>query len=1066
MGLLRLFCFCIFLVSTVLTEAQIGTAVFEQLNTDHGLPQNSVTSIIQDQYGFMWMGTQDGLCRYDGLRFKIFQSDKSDSTTISHNFIWDIYEDDRGIIWISTLGNGLNRLDPTTGIFNRYLHHPDDSTGLSNHNIFSTQWAGGYLWVGTNNGLDRLDENTGKCQHFFQRSDTYSEGKATNLIRTITFHPPSSLRLNTDRGLTLLNIETKEFEEYLLSPFGQSADLSDIRRLEQIEDWLYILTAKQLLRINFLIEKEEILLDVQTLHQNSTVTFSDFEMSNGFPEWIASETGIFRLNKTSGQIDHYTHNSDDIRSLAHNRVLSICLSDDGVLWAGTRNGLSKMNQTNPVFELFRKNGNTDFALGNKSVQCILEDQQQRLWVGTHEGINIIDRTSQTIQKLQHNSEDPFSLISDYVLSMSTDHQNRIWVGTANGGLHRIDDPNSSEKIPVKRFSPSLSSIHSLLPDDSLIWIGTGGDGLYKCDLNGNVLRHFPAKPDGEGPAHSYIYDIFKDSFENYWLATPTGGLQLFDPNEEKFIYIQHNPSLPTSLSGNTVLCIFEDGQNQLWVGTTSGVSRMDTPLEREMYHAASNHDYFRFSHFGRGQGLQNEVIYGMVEDNHGQLWMTTNNGMIHFDPEQEKVIRTYYREDGCQGNEYNQNAYGSNDRGELFFGGVDGMHIFHPDSLRSLQYVPPVYLTDILLNYESVPYVSGNDFVLGSAPHLVKNLELAYNQNVVGFEFAALSFANSSRNLYAWMLEGFDTDWNYASQNRLVSYTNLDPGAYTFRVKASNSDGFWNETGTFVNIAVQNPPWKSWYAYLFYALLVFGVFYIIVKTRTQKAIRQMQLQVAVKQAREEERELFRKKSAQDFHDEAGNKITRINLLVELLRSESNDAPKLQEFLDKIGKNTAELSSGMRDFNWAIDPDKDDLYELVVRIQSFGQSMFEGNRVAFLVKDTGEIDKSLKLPMQMRRDLLLIFKEAINNAARHSGAQRVEFSAEVSNGVVHLCLTDDGCGYSTQTTGVSGYGLRNMHERAARHHIDLDISSNPDSGTSICTSFKIPQMRDSEKESIH
>ncbi len=1054
----RLLFFGFWLVFEV--AAQSGNVLFDQLTIEDGLPQNSVTSIIQDKHGFMWFGTQDGLCRYDGNQFRVYRSKKNDPSTISHNFIWNIKEDSRGILWVTTLGNGLNRLNPTTGEITRYLHDPKDSSALSNHNVFATIWIDNYLWVGTNNGLDKLDETTGQCRHFFHRTEMYEDGKALNLIRTFALEPPNSLRMNTDQGLTIMDVSTETFQHIAQSPFGNNIDLNQIKHLEQHGDWLVVLTSNHLMRINFKLKCEEVIIAATDIKFDKKPDFLGFVLVDGFPEWIATNRGVIRMNRDSRTSEMYTHNPEDNRSLAHSYVLAMSQSKDGVLWVGTRNGLSKLSRTRPNFHLVRNIGDEAFALSDKSVQCISEDAQKRLWIGTHNGLNILNRTTGKIEKLFHHPNKEGTLSSDYLLCMAYDKKEKLWVGTENGGLHLITNPNSNSDFKIHRISLSNSSVHYILPDDSLIWVGTGGDGLFKCDNSGKVLRHYPAKPDGTGPVHSYVYQVYKDSKSNYWLATPTGGLHLFNPHSEQFIYIQSDPVDDESLSGNTVLCIFEDSNNQLWVGTTAGLSRLKTPLVSNMYDSSSTINYFRFAHFGRENGFPNEVIYGLVEDNKDNFWVSTNNGLVYFDPEEEKVIRAYFQEDGCQNNEYNQNAYGKTSGGELFFGGISGMHIFHPDSLSSNVFEPPVVITDVLLNYESQPIISKSGFALGVASHLVRHLQLNYNQNVVSFEFSALSYVNSDQNKYAWQLEGFDADWNYARQNRMVTYTNLDPGNYTFRVKAANNDGLWNEHGASIIITVGNPPWKMWYAYLIYGLLIFGTLYLIIHLRTQKAIRQMKLQSAVTLARAEEREMFRRKSAQDFHDEMGNKITRINLLVELARGESKKMPDIQGFLDKIGSNTAELSNGMRDFNWAIDPDKDSLYELVLRIQSFGESMFDGGNVEFISTGINSIDKTIKLPMQLRRNILLIFKEAINNVARHAKASRLELITEVNGFDINICLIDDGCGFQVEFTSGLGYGLKNMRERAARHGVKFIVNSVPDNGTKVSVKFNIPHMRES------
>jgi signal transduction histidine kinase len=339
---------------------------------------------------------------------------------------------------------------------------------------------------------------------------------------------------------------------------------------------------------------------------------------------------------------------------------------------------------------------------------------------------------------------------------------------------------------------------------------------------------------------------------------------------------------------------------------------------------------------------------------------------------------------------------------------------------------------------------------------MTESIELSYNQNVMTFEFSALNYILPEKNQYSYIMEGFDCGWINAGSARSVTYTNLDPGKYTFRVRGSNNDGLWNHEGTLIKLYISPPPWQSWYAYLAYVGLFFAGIFLFVRYRIKSATRELETQTRIERAKLEEREEVRKKSSADFHDEAGNKLTKINLFTELAKSEAENNPLLKEYLAKIEENTKELSSGMRDFIWVLDPAKDSLYDTINRLKDFGNSMFDYTEIRFQVSGLTPGMKNIILPMEVRRALMLIFKEAMNNCLKYSEANCVEMNVSAENKFLKLSFKDDGKGFNMEEESI-GYGLNNMRERAGKINCSIEISSEVNKGTIITLKGNIPHM---------
>ncbi|MBK7106003.1 MAG: hypothetical protein IPH62_12040 [Ignavibacteriae bacterium] len=1035
---------------------------FDHLTVKDGLSQTTANAIIQDKHGFMWIGTQDGLNRYDGYNFKIFSQESGNTNSLSNNYIWSIYEDNDGILWIGTFGGGLTRFDPSTETFTHFKNDFKNQNSISSDDIFEIlEYPEGTLWIRSGIGINKFDKKTKKFKHYFSKSSSIISNK--NLyISAIAIQPPNFIWAAIDSFLIKLNIITNELKYFSAYPDSKGIKFGNILNIKNFGNELFICCSAGLVKIDN-ANNASLLIKSPTFINEKKTIFNNILIAGEF-YWIGSNNGLFQYSKDGRLINHFTNNPNDPYSLAHNNVVSLYESQEGIIWVGTYGGINKIDRLVENFTLVQFKHANKNTLSHKSIGPILEDRNKILWLGTPDGLNAYNRKTNKNIIFKNIANKINSINSNYILSLYEDKSGNIWVGTRNGGLNMFNysETNKIKDISFKeiKLSKIPLRIQSILEDKTgLFWIGTGGDGLIAFNPNTKITKQYSFSIDGNGPSHSFVYCMYIDSKNNFWLGTPTGGLNLFNRKSEKFIYIKNEINDPNSLSNNIVLSIFEDSSHQLWIGTSGGLNKLTTPLEEKMFEKAENVSIkFNFKQFGKADNFPNEVIYGLLEDDDQKFWLSTNKGLIRFDPKKEIVTKIFNEKDGLQSNEFNQNSYFKNKQGIMFFGGINGFNYFQPDSIKQNNFIPPICFTDFQLFNKTVPLKNNSKdeiFTISKPIYMTDYIELSHDKNVITFEYAALNYILPEKNQYAHMLEGFDNNWIDAGFRRSVTYTNLNPGQYILHIKGSNNDEQWNTKGMSIKLVIFPPPWLSWYAYLIYFSSFFFVVFLFIKFRINSAKKEIETHAKIEAAKLKEREEVRKQSAADFHDEAGNKLTKISLFIELAKTEVENNNLLNQYLLKIEENTKELSSGMRDFIWVIDPTKDSLFDTINRLKDFGNSIFDYTDVRFNVIGLNEPMKKINLPMEYRRAIMLIFKEAINNCIKHSSAKKVTIEVAV-NDLFTIHINDDGKGFDLNMKS-KGYGINNMINRAKKIGCELQITSKPTEGSSIMLIGNIPQM---------
>lgn len=794
--------------------AQSRTIRFDQLTNEHGLSQNEVFAILQDRKGFMWFGTQDGLNRFDGNQFTQYRSDFEDPRSLSHNWIYALLEDSRGILWIGTLGGGLNRWSPNGDFFVRFRHRADDPDSLSSDRV-RVLWEDrqGSLWIGTDDGgLNRLDPVRGALRRF--RHDAADPGSLpSDRIRAILEDRRGDLWIGTDGGgLSRFDRRSDTFERVVTESSAPAPSPRVRALLEDRDGYLWVGSYEDgLFRLHpesaGWSRFEHLAEDPRTLSSNRVRAI--FQDRDG-RIWIGTDNGIDEWNPVSASFTRHRHHPANPHSLSDNRILSLHQDRGGVLWIGTQGGgLNKWHPRAGVFSSYLRTSGQPHEISNNIVSCFAEDPDGSIWVGTYGGgLNRLEPSSGRFRHLRHNPQRADSLGDDRVMSLLVDRRGDLWVGTLSAGLDRLE--RSADRFlhlrhdPEKPHSLSRDAVSALLEDgDGDLWVGTYGGGLNRLDRETDtfqVHRHDPDDPTSL--ANDAVISLLEEQPSGVWVGTDGGGLHLLDPLTGVAQRFGNVVGDPTTLPSNTIFSLHLDRNEVLWIGTPRGLSRW-LPAARRRRDGV-------FRTYTERDGLPNNSVFGILEDNGGALWLTSNKGLARFDPETDS-FRKFDVTHGLLADEFNSGAYLRASTGEMYIGSSNGLNVFRPEGIRPNDHAPPVVLTSVLKLNQPLS--------LHHPASQLNELILRHDETVVSFEFAALDFLAPRQNRYAYRLEGFDEGWVDSGKIPRATYTNLAAGEYTFRVKAANNDGIWNEEGASLGLKVLPAPWKTTWAYSLYAAI-------------------------------------------------------------------------------------------------------------------------------------------------------------------------------------------------------------------------------------------------------
>ena len=799
---------------------------FQQLTSVEGLSQNTANAIVQDEQGFIWIGTEDGLNRFDGYGFVVFRNDPEDPDTLVDNTVESLMVDSQGQLWIGTNG-GLSCMDPETGKMTHFQHDEDDPESLSGNKVWTLfEDSRHRLWVGTDHGGLNLMKQDGDGFIRIQPDPESMDFEGYNYIRDIAEDEEGILWVGTGAGLHRLDPSEPGMKHVpLVTEGSRGLDRAEVMDLNWGDGGhLWVSTyGHGLLRYQprtgsklAIQHREGDPLSLSEDHIRQTLIDSEGRL------WVATRnSGLCLYDRDRSIFERFGHTFAHPKSIGNNRIQALMVDRGGVLWIGTNGGgVNWLDLNNLQFKhyLYLPKGEAELAKFKAYVKAIFEDQYGTLWVGTLGGLLEFDRAQNRITAYNHDQANPFSLSADEVWTIYEDGSGRLWVGTDGGGVNLFDrrrkrfrayrhDPGNPETLGSDR-------IRTLNEDrEGRFWVGTLDGGFNLLNRETGAVKRFLHDPsDPESLSNDRIRAFHQDPEGTIWIGTLVGGLNRFDPEAETFRHYQHDESDPNSLSDEGVMTICPDDSGYLWLGTYGGgLNRFDPKTET-------------FRAYRKANGLPNEVIYGVLKEG-DYLWMSTNRGLSRFNTYTEE-FRNYDIEDGLQDNEFNTGAYFQSRSGEMFFGGINGFNAFFPAKVLDNLTPPNVVLT----SFKKL----GRQMQLESQPIDPGGLTLSYQDTVFSVEFAALDFAQPPKNKFRYKMVGFQDQWVPLENRHDMTFTNLDPGKYEFHVKAANSDGVWNDEGTSIDITIVPPVWKTKWAYALYVLATLTAVWWYVRSQRQK----------------------------------------------------------------------------------------------------------------------------------------------------------------------------------------------------------------------------------------
>jgi ligand-binding sensor domain-containing protein/serine phosphatase RsbU (regulator of sigma subunit) len=850
MGLKITFRYCfifIFLFAAPFLHAQ--DYKFAHIGVEQGLSQSVVNCILQDSKGFMWFGTQEGLNRYDGYNFKVFKRDPQNPNSIAGNFIYTLFEDKNGIIWIGTNGNGLDAYNPALETFTHYANNPENGKSISDNAVrVIYQDHKNRLWFGTDRGLNLFDEKTKTFTRFIHNNND-EHSLSGDQVYSIIEDNQKNLWVSTyENGLNLFDESKRQFLNYQTTqeyanafyPKSFSSDPESVEQMRQVR------VIKLLPDGNFILGTDGAGLEVfnpstrrfigayypsadSTSLLNDKRIFDIKTDSNG-QIWLATyKGGVNVLSSDFKTSQYYVANDKDPFAIKSNSIRCIYSDAQGNIWLGSNGfGIDVYFKQTSLITHIRKSERPevgDNTLRSNAVFSILEDSEGFLWIGTLGG-GVSQYNPKTGNYIHH--PELSTATNNSVLSLFEDRRGRIWVGTYGEGINVWDKKTKTIKNIQTTYTRGDGTILCITeePATGAIWFGTYGGGIFRVDPQTDSITRLSSD---DGLSTEIIFSVYFDQTGTMWMGGKGGGLMKRDPRTERITVYKNDPK-KTSLSNNIISFITSDKKGDMWIGTTNGLNRLNPKSET-------------FWVYYEKDGIASDNIYAALQDNQGLIWLSHNKGISSFNPNAEGLVHfnNYGTPEGVQPGEFNQGAWFKSRSNTLFFGGQNGLNIIDPKSIVRSQNKSLVQI----ISYQRF----GNEVKLDSTISSKRFIEVSWKENDFQFEFFSTNLIAPSKNMFQYYLEGFNTSWSVPSTNHFATYTNLSGGNYVFHVRTIGADGRPASEETVLYIRIRPPFWRTYWFYALCGILTAVSIFVFIRLRTSA----IQKENKILEARVEER---------------------------------------------------------------------------------------------------------------------------------------------------------------------------------------------------------------------
>lgn len=974
---------------------------FMHFTTEDGLSQSSVFSIVQDKVGFMWFATEDGLNKFDGRKFTVYRTKQNDSTSIPDLGIRKVYLDKSNRLWVLTLRGKLCKYDQTKNNFKHYSF-PLDQTGNQSKIIVITEDVYNKLWVVSTKG-DFFFYNPEQDKFIKFAIDRRTEDKLkTYHFQSILGSKDSTFWIGTWEGLINFNPRTKTFKSFTYSSVTSNSIGGNMvfALAEDDKKNIWIGCANGGLAV-FNRSTEE--FKIYNVENNIKPSISSNRIMSLLIDrnqkvWIGTfDKGLDLFDPVSETFINFSHNPSIPNSLSIGAVMSIFEDKSGGVWIGTGGGsINRFDKLNQNFYHYQHIPGEITSISPNPVLAILEDHLGNLWIGTDGGgVCVKEKKSSVFKSYLQNP----AYGSNSITAIYEDKKNNIWLGSdpgahSPGGAVIKFNHNTKTFEFVKEIKIKLGGVSAILEDKfGDIWFTTPSDGLHRYNPESKKeIVYKTINGDSASISGNSLFNICEDSFGNIWVGSISTGLNLFNREYNSFRRFVNDPKDKNSLSSNSIWCIVEDKNKDIWIGTWGyGLNKFDQNSQS-------------FTRYTVEDGLTGNVIYSIIPDDEGNLWIGSNNGLSKFNPS-NKSVKSFNKSNGLLITDFSAGALFKSKEGRLFFGGSSGAVTFNPKDIVENTYLPNVIITEFKVFDEVLSF---------DKPVWLKDqIELEYDQNFFTIEFASLDYTASAKNIFEYKLEGVDKDWVKAGTRNFANYTDITNGNYKFRLKGSNSSGIFNPKEVVLSIIIAPPFWKTWWFRLLALILFMLLLYSIHKYRLNKLL---------------EVERTRIKIARDLHDEVSASITGIVYFADAVKSEvkEKETPALKKLIGLISESATQIQESMSDIIWSINPDNDDWNIVLPKLRRYASDLCESKNINYNISIPENIN-SKTLRMDQRHDFWMIFKEIVTNAVKHSNCDYLSVLINIADDTLMLEVSDNGKGFDASVPSQNN-GLKNIHSR--------------------------------------